>query len=270
MERPANGLGVNGDPVATPESIKSFWDTQAALHGTDDTATAPDRAYRELEIAQILRHIRGPRLLDVGCGNGFSTLKLKEAHTDWDITGVDYSAKMIEQAIKADAGNSVNFVVGDVLNLGAVADGTYDCIVSERCIINLLSWDEQRKALLEMKKLLKPGGRIVLVENFEDGLKALNDLRENFRLPPIEQRWHNRYLDYREFQEFALEEFTITYAENIGNLYYIVSRVVYASLCAMMGEEPRYDNPINFIAAGLPTLGNHNFSPNMLIVLENR
>lgn len=251
----------------TEEIGKAFWDDQADEHGTSDEATAPDHYYRILEIEKIKGHLRGQRVLDVGCGNGYSTLQFKEANPEWHFSGMDLSEKMIEQAKAADAESKIAFFVGDVRTIEANVIG-YDCIVSERCLINLKDWQEQQKVLLNLKNCLAPGGRIILVENFMDGLKNLNQLRRSYELDEIEVRWHNRYLDAAEFYAFTEEHFNIKFAENIGNLYYIISRVVYAAIAALGGTEPAYNHPINQIAAGLPALGNYNFSPNMLHVLE--
>lgn len=247
--------------------VLEFWENQAETYGTSDEATAPDTAYRSLEISKINDHIRGPKVLDVGCGNGFSTLIFAENKPEWEFLGVDYSPKMVREANKAKKGENVSFKVADARELNAIG-GKYDTIISERCLINLASWEEQQDAMLQMRSLLAPGGRIVLVENFVDGLRNLNDLRAAFDLPAIEVRWHNRYLDARDFSAFVEKNFKVTFSENIGNLYYIVSRVVYAEIARMGGGEPQYYHPINYIAAGLPSLGNYNFSPNMLHVLE--
>ncbi len=268
MERATNGSGPHGGHPVKDEIGKTFWDDQAAKHGTSDVATAPDHYYRILEIEKIKGHLIGPRVLDVGCGNGYSTLQFKEANPDWKFSGLDFSRKMIEAAIKADPEETVNFVVGDIRHNAVEALKGFNCIVSERCLINLKDWEEQKAALLNLKSMLAPGGRIILVENFLDGLNNLNQLRASYELHEIEVRWHNRYLDATEFYDFAEQHFNVKYAENIGNLYYIISRVVYAAIAKLGGGEPVYDHPINQIAAGLPALGNYNFSPNMLHILE--
>lgn len=250
--------------------IQQFWDTQAKDHSASDLATAPDSAYRGLEISKIIRLVTGKRVLDVGCGNGYSTFRFQDAHPGKIFLGTDYSKEMINAAIAENIHRHAHilFYQSDVLSLSQSVTIPYDTIISERCLINLQTWDEQKQALLEMKKCLAPDGIIILVENFIDGLNNLNELRKQFGLHEITVRWHNRYLNTLEFYDFAQEHFLLGHRENIGNLYYIISRVVYAALCKEIGTEPQYENPINYIAAKLPSLGEHWYSPNMLYILR--
>lgn len=264
-------------------TVHEFWEQQAEQHGTSDIATAPDHHYRELEIRRIsgaLETLDKDAILDVGCGNGYSTIELAKKFPASMVIGVDFSAKMIEQAKKAskEAGiSNVSFFEGDVLSISrhpALQHQRFDAVVSERCLINLANWDEQKLAILQMRKLLKSSGHMILVENTQDGLEKLNKMRAILELPPIEVRWHNFYMPAEEmgvfFEECDGKLFYVRHIENIGNLYYIISRVVYAKFAEMTGEKIDYNHPLNEIAAKLPTLGdNYACSPNYMIVLEN-
>lgn len=254
----------------TEQAVKEFWDTQAKEHGAADTATAPDTAYRGLEINAIIPHIKGPWVCDMGCGNGYSTFRFKEAHPNIKFIGIDYSEKMIKAAaVEAIHRHSdIPFLTSDVRMMSNLGLAKFDTIISERCLINLPTWDEQKRAILEMKNCLAENGRLLLIENFVDGLDRLNKLRKQFGLHEIKVRWHNRYLVNAEFCDFINDHFVTDYHINIGNLYYIISRVVYAALCKENGVEPQYENPINYIAAKLPTLGQYGYSPNMLYALR--
>lgn len=212
-------------------------------------------------------------ILDVGCGNGFSTIKIATTYPETYITGVDFSPEMIAAAKKADNYGQVDFCEGDVLALSRNIDlqaGSYDVVISTRCLINLANWAEQKLAILEMRKMLKPGGRLILVENFQEGLDNLNAIRAGVGLPPIKTRWHNKYLPMAEFKKFlGTGLFSLEYTENIGNFYYMASRVLYAKMAADKGEEPDYNHPINAIASQMPTFGEYYaVSPNYMIILK--
>jgi ubiquinone/menaquinone biosynthesis C-methylase UbiE len=262
------------------DKTKAFWDDQAREHGTSDIATAPDHHYRTLEIDSILRVIdnikRRETILDVGCGNGYSTLKIGKKFPEAMITGIDYSEPMIAEANKAVIPN-VEYFHGNVLSLSRnknLIGQKFDIVLSTRCLINLSTWEEQKAGIMEMLNMLAPDGRLILVENTEAGLASLNKLRAMLDLDPIEVRWHNKYLPLKTVNEFMYEAsgnlFEIEHVENIGNLYYIASRVIYAKLCKDQGIEPDYDSPINAIAAQLPSLGQYYAcSPNFMFVLRN-
>jgi SAM-dependent methyltransferase len=257
------------------DDVKIFWDEQAKTHGASDHATAPDHHYRKLEIASIvdaIGQINHETILDVGCGNGFTTRLIAKKFPEALITGVDFSAPMIDEAKKLRAANA-EFFVGDARSLSRhkeIAGQRFDVVLSSRCLINLASWDEQKTAIREMQRLLAHDGRLILVENVLDGLVNLNRIRVKFGLPEIKVRWHNKYLDMESLMKFlGTLRFFPEHVENIGNMYYIASRVIYAKLCLDQGKEPDYDNPINAIAAGLPTLGKfYACSPNYMIVLR--
>jgi ubiquinone/menaquinone biosynthesis C-methylase UbiE len=253
--------------------VKAFWDEQAETHGASDLATAPDHHYRTLEIERIVSaigRVNHETILDVGCGNGFSTIQIAKKFPEALITGIDYSESMIGEARKLRAAN-VEFFVGDVRSLSRhkqLAGAHYDVVLSTRCLINLASWEEQKTGILQMQQRLTPTGKLIMVENVLDGLTNLNRVRAKLGLPATEVRWHNKYLVLHDLMRFLSEtQFTPDYVENIGNMYYLASRVIYAKLCKDQGVEPDYNNPINAIAAQLPTLGEaYIYSPNFMFV----
>jgi ubiquinone/menaquinone biosynthesis C-methylase UbiE len=259
--------------------VKAFWDQQATQHKGSDLATNPDQHYRRLEIECILRAIGAlepARVLDVGCGNGFTTEKIAQQHPDAEIDGVDFSEDMINEAYTHHSGRNITYSVGDVLSLSrtpGLHTGEYDVVVSTRCLINLANWEEMKVGILEMRKMLKPNGHLILVENVQDGLDNLNSLRQSIGLPPIKTRWHNVYIPQGELTSFLTQIkdqlLETEYVENIGNMYYIASRVIYAKICQERGVEPDYNNKINEIASKLPTMGAYYAcSPNFLFVLR--
>jgi SAM-dependent methyltransferase len=260
--------------------VKAFWDNQAKQHGSSDLATAPDHHYRNLEIECILRAIGAmphETILDVGCGNGYTTRAIANKFPEADVIGVDFSPKMVEQAKKLVRGN-LGFFEGNVLSLSRntpdIGVGDYDVVISSRCLINLSNWEEQKIGILEMRKMLKPEGHLVLVENVQDGLDNLNAIRATVGLEPIMTRWHNRYIVQDEIGKFLNsirgQLLTCEYVENIGNFYYLASRVINAKIAKDQGVEPDYNSPINAIASQMPTMGEHYAcSPNFMFVLKN-
>lgn len=250
--------------MACEQEIKKYWNEQASRLGADPRATTQDYCMRNIEInyiAEFLTSFNQPlRVLDIGCGNGFSTLEYSRRAPWHSYTGGDYSEEMIKAANLGLQGrgrrNNIEFAVMDVLNLSK-ENKKYDVITSDRCLINLDGAKGRRHALREIAKCLNSGGRYLMVENFIEGHREMNRLRECLELPEIGVRWHNSFFSMAELEDSIRHIFKIERFENISSLYYLITRVVYSKLCEAEGRAPDYDHPIYGIAEKLPPLGNY-------------
>ena len=202
IDRDGNCLTC-GKPVRNKQR---FWDSQAArgeLSGTQD------RYAKELEMQTISHYVRdGMRVLDVGCGDGETVLFLADKYPHLVIDGIDYSEEMISNARqkRGFTDRMITFCRQDIRD--GVGDlGDYDLVYTQRALINLDTWEEQRTAILDILSLLKPGGKYVMVECFVEGLDEINDLRQRVGLETIVPPWHNRYLKRDEVYAFCDELF---------------------------------------------------------------
>ncbi len=116
-------------------------------------------------VVELAGSSAGERVLDVGCGPGSLTVALKASvGPSGSVHGVDASPEMIEVARRnaSKAGAEVNFQVG----LGEALpfpDGTFDLVVSQLAIHHLPD-DLKPSAFGEMHRVLKPGGRCLIVD----------------------------------------------------------------------------------------------------------
>src|SRR3990170_1883280 len=113
----------------------------------------------EKELVFSLFEIKlGDAVLDVGCGTGNYTIEL--AKRGADVIGIDNSEEMVGLARrKAEGGRlKVFFQVADALKL-SFPDDSFDLIVSNGLLCFL---KEPEKALMEMYRVLKPGGRLAV------------------------------------------------------------------------------------------------------------
>ena len=121
-----------------------------------------DRRWRRL-VVNRLRHSlgEGTRALDVACGTGDLSLALAEVGQA-RITGLDFCRPMLEIAVrKANAAAlQVPFVEGDALEL-PFDDSSFDVVTIAFGLRNLASIEE---GLRELRRVLKPGGRVAVLE----------------------------------------------------------------------------------------------------------
>jgi ubiquinone/menaquinone biosynthesis C-methylase UbiE len=220
----------------------------------DEKTTACDYQLRELEIDTGTAYIRdGDVVLDVGCGLGYS---LRQYATRRKIKGVgiDYAANMIRVAreLQKEHGGTlqgtVDFQEASVLDL-PFADRKFDVVTSSRCLMALLDWEKQQAALVEIARVLKPGGVLVLMEGTFEGLDRLNEVRGRFGLGPIDAAGRDRLqtLKFKEAELLAVcaRDYELEDTQRFG-MYYFLSRVVHPLLVAPAA--PRYDAPINKVA----------------------
>jgi SAM-dependent methyltransferase len=259
------------------DPIRAYWDDQARRFQGNPRATTQDYWMREVEVAAV-NHVLSrmdacSRVLDIGCGNGYSTIRLAQTHPSMFFVGGDFSSEMITAAILARdsadpaLADRLTFEVLDVTDLPSRLR-LFDVVVSDRCLINLPTAEAQWTALESIADRLQRGGLYVAAENFLDGQANLNAARADQGLPPIAIRWHNRFFDPEELLQHADPWFELLRTDPISSTYYLATRVIYSKLCQLEGREPDYDHPIYEVATRLPIGGN--FGPIKLLEFRRR
>jgi ubiquinone/menaquinone biosynthesis C-methylase UbiE len=110
---------------------------------------------RALALAEIPR---GALVLDVGCGTGRWLRRYREL--GFQATGVDATPGMLVHAI--ECGTTAPLIAGEACYL-PFANATFDC-VSDITVVQHIPRSMQPQALREMMRVLKPGGRLILME----------------------------------------------------------------------------------------------------------
>jgi ubiquinone/menaquinone biosynthesis C-methylase UbiE len=112
---------------------------------------------------ELLRARPGASALDVGCGTGSDALALAGiVGPGGRVLGVDKSEAMVEEARRRarDAGAPVEFRVGEATDLPLPAQ-SFDAARAERVLVHL---GDPARALGEMSRVVRPGGRVVVTE----------------------------------------------------------------------------------------------------------
>jgi ubiquinone/menaquinone biosynthesis C-methylase UbiE len=262
------------------EKIKEYWEDRAKQSLGTPSATTDDIYLRELEIVTIIQKLSNigvPKqgiVLDVGCGDGYSTLKVAQSIPDMRFFGVDYSENMIKFASERlnqipELKERVTFAVGDVENLGQVCGSSvYDIVISDRCLINLGSKEDQFSAIAQIANHTKPDGYYIAIENFLEGQENLNNTRRSMELPEISLRWHNLYFKESEFVKNTERFFENIIFDEFSSSYYFATRVIYSKMCQMQGEKPDYKHEIHQLAVHLPCIGQ--FSPIRMVIMRRK
>ena len=240
-----------------------FWEARSGL---GFAAGSGDVNLKKLEINAILRSIGQPKtILDAGCGNGFTLASLASSLPDSYLFGFDYSQGMVNSAVDLIAdrclGDRVKVCQASLLDpfpsslssLDIPSTG-FDCIYTERSIINLDSFEQQIQAVRALWQMVAAGGRLILCEAFLDGLSEINLYREAAGLEQINPPWHNRYLSLCELENLLPFPGTSCQVVEFSGTYYFVSRVVHAREALLEGRQPSYDASINQQSLDLPSL----------------
>ncbi|SES97595.1 Methyltransferase domain-containing protein [Oceanobacillus limi] len=129
---------------------KEQWDQRAGFW-SERSMSMWNEGSRKGIIPFLSKHIKeGSHILDVGCGDGYGSYKLKQA--GYKVTGIDLSNEMIKKA--RAQGNDIRFLQGDVTSL-PFESNHFDGMMS----INVLEWTEvPANALKELKRVLKKDG----------------------------------------------------------------------------------------------------------------
>lgn len=105
----------------------------------------------------------GDRVIELGCGPGFYSRNLAQRFSNITVTGVDRSERQLSwarQRIEASSIQNCSFERVNVLSL-PFGDGSFDALIASR-MFTILS--EQRRAIEEMFRVLKTGGRCFVAE----------------------------------------------------------------------------------------------------------
>jgi ubiquinone/menaquinone biosynthesis C-methylase UbiE len=134
-----------------------YWDRHAAAY--DRQMKLWDRRLFRDNRSWVCRQASGD-VLEVAIGTG---LNLPDYPDEVRLTGVDYSAGMLELARQraATLGRDVELHLGDAQALD-FADASFDTVV---CTYGLCAIPEEGRAVAEMWRVLRPGGRLLLADH---------------------------------------------------------------------------------------------------------
>ncbi len=140
----------------------------------------------------------GGLVVDAACGLGYGAAILGERTGVGRVIGVDISRYAVEYA-RASYGvpERISFRLGDATDLGFLDDGSVDLVVSFETLEHLR---EPRRLLAEARRVLRPGGRIIV--------SVSNDWTDETGRDPSPQHMHEydwTKLEHQMAEHFRLE-----------------------------------------------------------------
>lgn len=153
-----------GEPnYSLRDEIRDYWSTRA---GTFDLSVGHEIFSQRERLAWhrlILKHLGrgdGRRALDLACGTGVISHLMHDL--GYAVTGLDWSEAMLARArAKATQRESgIRFLIGDAERTLEKAE-SYDVLVTRHLVWTLV---DPRAAFAEWFSLLKPGGRLLIID----------------------------------------------------------------------------------------------------------
>lgn len=127
---------------------------------------APNRDEDRAQVAEWLGLRPGSFVFDVGCGPGnFTGWFGTRVSPDGLVVGVDASHAMLRRAVTDNSGPAVAYLRGDAENL-PFADGVADAV---SCLAALYLINDPFRAVGELARVLRPGGRVVILTSLMPG-----------------------------------------------------------------------------------------------------
>lgn len=132
------------------------------------------RQHESCDFSGVLNLSGNENVLDVGCGLGKATIGLAKFLREGKVTGIDIWDKIqivnsspehaYENAEIECVKDRVEFKTGNALNI-PFPNSTFDLVVAVRLLTSLRSDSNKFKFLFEIFRVLRPGGKFLLVEH---------------------------------------------------------------------------------------------------------
>jgi demethylmenaquinone methyltransferase/2-methoxy-6-polyprenyl-1,4-benzoquinol methylase len=169
----------------TAQGVRRMFDRVAPRYDLANTvfSMGQDRTWRQAA-ARATRLAAGEVAVDVACGTGALTRELEAVAPGAVVVGLDFSQEMLKRARSSEP--LPRLAVGDAIQL-PLADASVDVVTIAFGLRNL---PEPGQGLLEFRRVLRPGGRLVVCEFSTPVIPVLRDVYRRYltRLMPVAAR----------------------------------------------------------------------------------
>lgn len=135
------------------------YDSFADSYEAENASSLLNAYYERPAMVNLAGDVSGRRVLDAGCGSGPLSAALRNKGAI--MTGFDGSPAMVELA-RQRLGDDVPLYVADLARPLPFTDDAFDAVVASLVLHYLPDW---AGPLTELRRVLKPGGRVILSVN---------------------------------------------------------------------------------------------------------
>ena len=156
------------DARLSQNHIEAVYDRIAPIYDLWGKLTETRARRRAIELAEIKD---GQSILEVAVGTGLAFYEIVKRNPNGKNTGIDLSQGMLEKAkkrINRLSKANYSLTTGTAFTL-RVEDESIDCLVNNY-MFDLIPFKDMDKILMEFKRVLKKGGRLIIV-NMTEGQK---------------------------------------------------------------------------------------------------
>jgi ubiquinone/menaquinone biosynthesis C-methylase UbiE len=169
---------------------------------------------RAIDMAAIKN---GEKILEVAFGSGLNFVEILKRNPQGWVDGIDASMKMLERArkrISKTGQKNYTLYLCDCRHL-PFEDGTFDILMTQY-LLDILPVEDFTPILLQFKRVLKNGGRIVLV-NMTKGERWLNKIYEEiYKLKPPLLAGCRGVMAQPFLEEIGFKEFEREFVSQLG------------------------------------------------------
>jgi ubiquinone/menaquinone biosynthesis C-methylase UbiE len=164
----------------------------ACPYGQRVVLDLPRPFLRRRDLLRLLAPAPGEQVLEVGPGTGYYTLAVAHClEPGGRIDTLDLQPKMLDETMRRAAERGISNVVPTEGNAHELPylDATFDAAF---LVATLGEIPDKGLALRELRRVLKPGGRLVVGEGQPDPhMVPIRDLREKARAAGLRYEWHH-------------------------------------------------------------------------------
>lgn len=159
------------------------YDSFAESYSAENESSLSNAFYERPAMISLAGDVDGHRVLDAGCGSGplSAALRAKGAV----VTGFDASPEMIKLA-RRRLGADATLHVADLSRPLPFADGAFDDVVASLVLHYLPDWTAP---LAELRRVLKPGGRLIVSVDHPLVYKLADPGADYFAITQHSEEW---------------------------------------------------------------------------------